>query len=267
MNIETKKVKLSQIKLNPDNPRQISNYRQLGFVCKECGREFKSKKACKSRLPVYCSWSCYMKSVTKYAGMVFVCEFCGKEFKTGNAYRGRIPKYCSSRCCGDVAKGRVAWNRGMVMSDIHRNAMSEGRKNSPKCKGPNLYNWKGGDATFKERSRIYQNNRRAMENGGGSLDPVFLRYLLEAHKGLCFYCEKPLDNYKCLEHLTPLSGGGKNQPFNLVYSCKSCNSKKRQMSLEDYAIKNGKIWLIDKWEDIFIYAYGHTEEEQCNTAS
>lgn len=245
-------------------------------TCKSCGGEFTSHKACKSRTPVYCSWACYLKDVTKYAGMTFTCDQCGTDFKTDSAYRGRIPKYCSRRCCGESKKvkivngtryGQTPWNIGMIMSDDHRKAMSEGRKNSPKCKGPNLYNWRGGEATFRERSRVYHNDRRARETDGGSLDPVFLRHLWDAHQGLCFYCEKPLTEYRCLEHLTPLSRGGKNQPFNLVYSCKSCNSKKRQMSLEDYAITNGKTWLLDKWESIFAYAYGKTQEAQCNTAN
>lgn len=68
------------------------------------------------------------------------------------------------------------------------------------------------------------------------------------------------------EHLTPLSRGGKNKQFNLVYSCKSCNSTKRQKTLEDFAIETGRIWLLDKWESIFAYAYGKTQEAECNTA-
>jgi 5-methylcytosine-specific restriction endonuclease McrA len=258
---------IDKVKLNPNNPI---------FYCRECGKGFQSRKACKTRTPVYCSWFCYMKSVTKYAGMVFTCEFCGKAFRTDKAYRGRIPKYCSLKCFGAHAKGNgikgvnrvsIPWNKGKKLSDAIRLALSEGRKKSPKCKGPNLYNWKGGDATFQERMKIYQNNRRARFIDGDKLDPLFLRNLWIVHRGLCFYCERPLINYRCLEHLTPLSRGGKNQPYNLVYSCKSCNSKKRQKTLENYAIDNGKIWLVDKWEDIFIYAYGRTREARCNIAS
>lgn len=230
------------------------------YTCKECGIEFQSKKACKSRVPIYCSWSCYMKSVTKYAGMVFICKQCGVEFKTDSAYHGHIPKYCSQRCCGDAAKGKPVWNSGLTMTDIHKKALSDGRKNSPKCKGPKLYNWKGGEATFRERTRAYQNNRRARFLGGGKLDPLFLNNLWIAHRGLCFYCEQPLTDYKCLEHLTPLSRGGTNQLFNLVYSCKSCNSKKRQKTLEDFAIATGRIWLVDKWEYIFTGVYGKQQE-------
>jgi 5-methylcytosine-specific restriction endonuclease McrA len=257
MKVEIKQVKLSEIKLN----------RRMIYACKECGTEFTTKKACKSRTPVYCSVACYLKAVTKYAGATFTCQQCGIDFKTDSAYRGRIPKYCSIRCFGESKKGSVPWNAGMIMPDTHRKAMSEGRKKSPKCKGPNLYNWRGGEATFKDRSRVYQNNRRARETSGGPLNPVFLQHLWDAHKGLCFYCEKPLTEYRCLEHLTPLTRGGNNKPFNLVYSCKSCNSKKRQMSLEDYAITSGRIWLVDKWEDVFIHAYGQTTEARCNTAN
>jgi 5-methylcytosine-specific restriction endonuclease McrA len=169
-------------------------------------------------------------------------------------------KYCSKKCYGAAL-------RGHVLSDEHKKALSDGRKNSSKCKGHNLYNWKGGESTFKDRSKIYQNERRAKVIGGGKLDGLFLRNLLNAHQGLCFYCEQPLTDYRCLEHLTPLSRGGKNQQFNLVYSCKSCNSTKRQKTLEDFAIETGRIWLVDKWEKIFLYAYGKTQEERCNTAN
>lgn len=250
--------------------------RKTIYICKQCGKEFTTKKACKTRIPVYCAWDCYMKSVTKYAGMTFTCEYCGIDFKTDTAYRGRIPKYCSLKCFGAHAKGRsitgtkrncVPWNKGKQLSATIRLSLSKARKNSPKCKGPNLYNWRGGAATLHERSRVYQNNRRARFINGGTLDQTFLDNLWKAHRGVCFYCEQPLTKYRCLEHLTPLSRGGKNQPFNLVYACKSCNSKKRQMPFEDYAIKIGKVWLIDKWEDIFIYAYSRTRETLCNTAS
>jgi 5-methylcytosine-specific restriction endonuclease McrA len=253
-----------------------SSHSKTVFICKECGKEFTTKKACKSRIPVYCAWACYMKSVTEYAGMAFTCEYCGNDFKTDKAYRGRTPKYCSLKCFRAHTVGKsitgtmrhiVPWNKGKQLSPAIRLSLSEARKNSPKCKGPNLYNWRGGAATFRERSRVYQNNRRARFINGGTLDETFLDNLWKAHRGVCFYCEQPLTNYRCLEHLTPLSRGGKNQPYNLVYACKSCNSKKRQTPFEDYAIKTGKIYLIDKWEDIFIYAYSRTREEICNTAS
>lgn len=144
-----------------------ASLRQTVFVCKECGGNFTTKKACKSRVPVYCGWDCYMKSVTKYTGMTFTCEYCGIDFKTDKAYRGRIPKYCSSKCYGYATRGRPAWNRGKALSKEHKEALSIGRKNSQKCKGPNLYNWRGGAATFHERTRVYQ--RQPVEDAQGCM--------------------------------------------------------------------------------------------------
>jgi 5-methylcytosine-specific restriction endonuclease McrA len=80
----------------------------------------------------------------------------------------------------------------------------------------------------------------------------FLNKMLFAQKNKCFFCESLLTEYKAIEHLTPVSRGGDNQKFNLVYSCKSCNSSKRQNTLEEYAIKkNNPLW-IKKWETLYI---------------
>lgn len=84
MNIETKKVKLAQIKLNPNNPRRKIPYRQTCFVCEVCGKEFKSKKACASRTPKYCS---------------IKCSTDGKKGKH----------------LGGVSVGKIPWNKGINM--------------------------------------------------------------------------------------------------------------------------------------------------------
>ena len=40
--------------------------------------------------------------------------------------------------------------------------------------------------------------------------------------------------------------------YNLVYSCKSCNSQKRQQTLEEYAVKNIRFDWLDKFD--YVYA-------------
>lgn len=50
-----------------------------------------------------------------------------------------------------------------------------------------------------------------------------------------------------------MSEGGKNQEYNLVLSCRSCNSKKRTKSMENYAINEGENWP-EKWEHIYTTA-------------
>jgi 5-methylcytosine-specific restriction endonuclease McrA len=80
----------------------------------------------------------------------------------------------------------------------------------------------------------------------------FLQKILRAQDNKCFFCECDLTEYKAIEHLTPVSKGGDNNFYNLVYSCKSCNSKKRQKTLEEFALSTGNIYWLEKWENLFI---------------
>ena len=107
--------KIGNIKANPNNPRIIKDDK---FNCLNCGTEFQSKKTCKTRTPKYCSKQCYGKSLIKE-----------KPIKIKND------------------------RKGIKLTDAHKKALSEGRKNSEKCKGENLYNWKGGKETESIRMK------------------------------------------------------------------------------------------------------------------
>jgi hypothetical protein len=211
----------------------------LIFNCHTCKKEFTSIKACKTRIPKFCSKGCYAESLRMHKK----CILCGDEIINKHSVSLKNRKYCSKDCQGKARKGTSLSNEWKL-------ALSVGRKNSDKCKGPNLYNWKGGIDTFKERYSIYSNTRRSAQKL--EIDKVFMSNVLKAQKNKCFYCESELVNYKAIEHLTPLSRGGDNQNWNLVYSCKSCNSKKRSKTLEEYAIKNELYHLITKFD--YIYA-------------
>jgi hypothetical protein len=206
--MKAKSVKLSEIKVNPNNPRLIR--------CQTCETEFTSKKQCKSRTPKFCTKKCYATSLLK-----------PKEPKQPRKSR-----------------------KGILLSNEWKAALSEGRKNSDKCKGENLYNWKGGKST--ERLRLKQSMYKRKLNLKKEFDQSFLSKVLIAQKNKCFFCEKKFIEYKAIEHLTPVSRGGDNDNYNLVYSCKSCNSTKRQNTLEEFAIKNRRFDWIDKFD--FVYA-------------
>lgn len=49
-------VPVSKLKANPTNPRVL---RDEKFECRTCGSAFKSRKACVSRTPKFCSKACY----------------------------------------------------------------------------------------------------------------------------------------------------------------------------------------------------------------
>ena len=150
--------------------------------------------------------------------------------------------YCSAKCQAEA-------RRGVPLSDEWKKQLSDARKKSEKCKGNNLYNWKGGKKTESVRRKEYFYKRKRGLTEKMPID--FLQKVLVAQKNKCFYCESDLANYKAIEHLTPVSKGGDNQAYNLVYSCKSCNSKKRQKTLEEYAMSTGNLQLLNKWEQVF----------------
>jgi hypothetical protein len=206
------------------------------FNCNTCSNEFESKKACKTREPKYCSKNCYSVSLRKYK----VCESCKTEF-----YNFKNSKYCSKDCSNVNLKG-------IKLSDEHKTKISTARKKSEKCKGENLYNWKGGKET--QAIRLKQSFYKRKRSLKLKMPILFLTNILKAQNNNCFFCEKDLTRYKAIEHLTPVSKGGDNEKCNLVYSCKSCNSKKRQNTLEEFAIKQNRIDWLNKWELTFIKA-------------
>jgi 5-methylcytosine-specific restriction endonuclease McrA len=211
------------------------------YQCQSCGSDFESKKGCRSRTPKYCSSKCFGKTLE----LIIECKLCGVRIENKHSAKISNRIYCSKECQGKAARGKT-------LSDEWRKALSEGRKASDKCKGENLYNWKGG---------IENTRRLNMENAArrkyqviGKLPVEFLTKAFEAQNGQCFYCDTSLAEYKAIEHLTPLKRGGDNKPWNLVYSCKSCNSKKRTLTLEEFAIKHNRYDWLNKSDNIYAAA-------------
>ena len=51
-------------------------------------------------------------------------------------------------------------------------------------------------------------------------------------RGCCHYCQKKISNPEDLtmDHMVPLSRGGRSIKGNVVVSCKSCNSSKKYLT-------------------------------------
>lgn len=49
-------------------------------------------------------------------------------------------------------------------------------------------------------------------------------------KGLCYYCGRQVGRTNLtMDHIVPLSRGGKSKKGNLVPACKACNNKKKYL--------------------------------------
>ena len=55
-------------------------------------------------------------------------------------------------------------------------------------------------------------------------------WLRRADKGVCHYCNKIVGRANLtMDHVVPLSRGGKSKKGNIVPACKECNNKKKYL--------------------------------------
>jgi len=80
--------------------------------------------------------------------------------------------------------------------------------------------------------RATKNLRRRLATAGGTLTSAEWLQILREHKRLCFYCKEPKTPLT-MDHVIPLSKGGRHDKVNVVPACGSCNSK-----------KSTKLWLL-----------------------
>ena len=67
-------------------------------------------------------------------------------------------------------------------------------------------------------------------------------------EGVCWYCGNEFDGDFTIDHILPISRGGEDNLSNLVPCCKSCNSGKRNKTVEEYRLhfqnKRGQVLNI-----------------------
>lgn len=53
-------------------------------------------------------------------------------------------------------------------------------------------------------------------------------------KGICYHCEQKFSYHELtMDHLIPVSRGGKSTKKNIVVSCKQCNSLKKNLTVAE----------------------------------
>lgn len=64
------------------------------------------------------------------------------------------------------------------------------------------------------------------------------------HGGACFYCKQNVAKGQgTIDHVEPLSLGGRSSLQNLVLACKPCNARKGHQVIDAYNPDAGKEWL------------------------
>lgn len=99
---------------------------------------------------------------------------------------------------------------------------------------------------FPEKRALAQRNRKARKKGaGGSYTEQDVASLISSQKGKCVNCQSELihegKNKYHMDHIIPLSKGGRNDKYNLQILCAPCNIKKSDKDPIEWAQKNGRL--------------------------
>lgn len=79
------------------------------------------------------------------------------------------------------------------------------------------------------KGRMYRQNSRF----GQYVDPQTVRRLWWFQGGRCQYCNKVLVGYE-IDHMTPLTRGGRHEPSNICLACRTCNRRKNTKTAEEF---------------------------------
>lgn len=95
---------------------------------------------------------------------------------------------------------------------------------------------------------IWMNNRRMrVKNAPGTCTPEQWAAILEEFNRCCAYClrHESVAGKMSIDHMTPLTRGGTNDPENLVPACRPCNSSKNDKTVLEYlAYKAGNMMFV-----------------------
>lgn len=165
---------------------------------------------------------CKKCGIKRDGGHTTYCRLCYNAWKRGSYQRHRE---------SSIARA-LKWNR-----DNRERFIENYRKHRASPKGIATANrWKSAN---KHKLQAYDQNKRVKrlsQIGGKKIDPSRWANLIKAHGYQCFYCRISLIGSKKLvmEHMTPLSRGGKHELENVVPACSLCNSRKFTKTAEEF---------------------------------
>jgi len=211
--------------------------------CVYCGKEFKIKPS-HANMRTYCSKECQGKAITNL--VVMKCVVCQKEFKFHNNKWRKEAKYCSLQCNGKGHSDEKHWNYkgpGNRLEDDPEHLKTRRRNlvlNSDKVK----------DCLRKGKMKR-ERNLVVGHHFGEWIE------LLKKHDNICFYCgvrmtKTPGIKQRTRDHILPISRGGSDKLENIVPACRSCNSKKGKLTIDEFLKKQGKVKKDDNFPPIKI---------------
>ena len=232
--------------MHPGQPRRSCDAcapapRPVSIICKACGQEAPVPQ--RGAVPKYCSYSC-KDWASKHPGQLrrppSSCPGCGTHFPPS---RGR--RYCS-KLCGEIARGEIFYGpkqqKVCAVPECGRQfiaARSSSRCCSERCM-KRLYNRESrADGRQKpdpwsDRRRENYHRRRALKKDAETGAAVVFSAIAERDRWRCGICGKavrrgagwPHPKSPSLDHIVPLTKGGRHSPDNVQLAHLGCNTSK-----------------------------------------
>lgn len=217
------------------------------YSCKWCKAEY---KAIRPRL--FCNASCYHEwqrtdEAKEPKRPKAICENCGNEFYAHGRYDGKERRFCSKTCANQhqqKVKPYTNWIVKTCPTCGQEFKVKQSSKNQIFC-SKDCYSKAQIQYTEGRRvgDRMTAKLRRKRLNA--PIDKAYLRALKIVQNDRCVFCGETMNGHGTIEHLRPVSNGGKNDWWNIVLCCKSCNSRKGALDLVDYAFKTNNPAVVD----------------------
>lgn len=143
----------------------------------------------------------------------------------------------------EIKPKRAAWraeNRDYIneTSAIYRKRDREKlrlRQIEWRLANPNyMADWQRENAAKLSESNYRRRVRLAEARAGANISQRDWDRLIRRFDNRCAYCECSLDGCFTIDHVVPISKGGRHTIGNLVPACRSCNSSKRDLLLFDW---------------------------------
>jgi 5-methylcytosine-specific restriction endonuclease McrA len=218
-------------------------------MCNGCGVTFKPT----SNRQIYCTRACRIKTKNPPPASL-VCEVCGKEF----ARTRRTASCCSEACRGRrrylantaaYKKAAKVWKASHpeAVKESERNYYRRNRENRIKWREANRERLRGPKAAAVRRWRAANpeavramewRRRHAIRNHPDTriITPRDWARLVNRFGGCCAYCGRRSENLH-LDHVIPVSRGGRHGIGNALPACRECNQSKTNFLLTEWRLR------------------------------
>lgn len=189
-----------------------------------------------------CSKCKELKDFTEFAidkqkkdGLCSSCKVCKKIYDTKYIEKNKDKKYASNLKYNELHRSeKREYDR--LRREKYRDIIN--------AKKREYYNSEAG----REKHKIWQNENQAKLAASkkntkhkrreiiktSTLSGLDLNIWIDQQDKICSYCNSICYNSFHVDHIVPLSKGGKHELSNLTISCPSCNTSKGNKSIEEW---------------------------------